>query len=213
MSACPICSSPSADKRIAYQGNEVFDLCMTCASYGVCLISPEVDISVKENALRWAEAAIDRNREKFYLANCIRSWKQCAEDFIAVNTRLDTSDVLSFESDEINLDATIIGFRPGVASQEPPEATVPVSEPAADGFRDVYSSSERIPLSQSAVSTPAKEEEDPSDAVPVEGTKAADAEADAELSVTDYLREIALSLRSLNEKIDRIEKELAHGQN
>ena len=52
MAICPICSAVSEGKRISYNGFDVYDLCIKCASYSICLISPNVDIPVKENAIR-----------------------------------------------------------------------------------------------------------------------------------------------------------------
>lgn len=119
MSICPICSAVSEGKRIVFNGYDVYDLCMKCASYSVCLISSNVDIPVKENAIRWAEREIQNNAEKMYLANCIRSWKQCAEDYVRAHTpapvvpMAPVAEVMDIDSTEIDLDATIKGFSTG----------------------------------------------------------------------------------------------------
>ena len=119
MAICPICGTASAGKRITYNNFDVYDLCMKCASYSVCLISPNVELTVKENAIRWAEAAIQSNAEKIYLANCIRSWKKCAEDYVAAHRPAPlvhpapSVGVLDIDSTEIDLDATIKSFNTG----------------------------------------------------------------------------------------------------
>ncbi len=125
MAICPICSAESAGKRITFNGFDVYDLCIKCASYSVCLISPNVEVVVKENAIRWADREIQNNAEKIYLANCIRSWKQCAEDFISahspapvvpaapVTAPAEKPEVIDIDSTEIDLDATIKSFTSG----------------------------------------------------------------------------------------------------
>ena len=55
MAICPICASVSEGKRITFGGFDIFDLCTKCASYSICLINPNVEISAKQNAIRWAE--------------------------------------------------------------------------------------------------------------------------------------------------------------
>ena len=118
MAICPICSAPSDGKRINFNGYDIYDLCIKCASYSVCLISPNVDIPVKENAIRWAEREIQNNAEKMYLANCIRSWKSCAEDYISAHTpepviTPPAQEVNETDRSEIDLDATIMSFNTG----------------------------------------------------------------------------------------------------
>lgn len=118
MALCPICSAPSDGKRINFNGYDIYDLCIKCASYSVCLISPNVDIPVKENAIRWAEREIQNNAEKMYLANCIRSWKSCAEDYISAHTpepiiAPPVQKASETDRSEIDLDATIMSFNTG----------------------------------------------------------------------------------------------------
>lgn len=119
MAICPVCGTASAGKRITYNNFDVYDLCMKCASYSVCLISPNVELVVKENAIRWAEGAIQSNANKMYLANCIRSWKKCAEDYVAAHRPVNfvqpapSTGVLDISSTEIDLDATIKSFVTG----------------------------------------------------------------------------------------------------
>ena len=118
MAICPICSGASDGKRITFNGFDIYDLCIKCASYSICLINPNVDVSVKENAIRWAEREIQNNADKMYLANCIRSWKGCAEEHIAANKPdlFETQqpavaeEVNNIESNEIDFDATVRGF-------------------------------------------------------------------------------------------------------
>lgn len=115
MALCPICSAPSDGKRVNFNGYDIYDLCLKCASYSVCLISPNADIPVKENAIRWAEREIQNNAEKIYLANCLRSWKSCAEDYITAHIpepviappAVEAADI---DNSEIDLDATVRGF-------------------------------------------------------------------------------------------------------
>lgn len=119
MAICPICGASSAGKRITFNGFDVYDLCIKCASYSVCLISPNVDAPVKENAIRWADREIQNNADKMYLANCIRSWKQCAENHIRANAPAPVpvaepvKEVIDIDSTEIDLDATIKSFNTG----------------------------------------------------------------------------------------------------
>lgn len=119
MAICPICGASSAGKRITFNGFDVYDLCIKCASYSVCLISPNVDAPVKENAIRWADREIQNNADKMYLANCIRSWKQCAENQIRLSAPAPApvaepvKEVIDIDSTEIDLDATINSFNKG----------------------------------------------------------------------------------------------------
>lgn len=106
MAICPICSSVSEGKRITYGGFDIFDLCTKCASYSICLINPNVEIPAKQSAIRWAETEIQNNSDKRYLANCIRSWKQCAEDYISANTPR-AADIYN---NETNLEETVSSF-------------------------------------------------------------------------------------------------------
>lgn len=127
MALCPICSAPSDGKRVNFNGYDIYDLCLKCASYSVCLISPNADIPVKENAIRWAEREIQNNAEKIYLANCLRSWKSCAEDYITAHSPEPVAappveEAADTDNSEIDLDATIRSFDFGshspIASEE-----------------------------------------------------------------------------------------------
>ncbi len=308
MATCPVCAGASAGKRIAFKGFEVFDLCIKCASYSVCLISPNVEVKVKENAIRWADIAIENNREKIYLANCIRSWKQSAEEFVALHAPIpvqtfkeEPKEVMDIDSTEINLDATIKGFstgnysavmyqenkrtidssvldvkkenffaEPSPAQESAPfsapaveeEPVVPFSAPAveeepvgekeeataegelfaftpdtADGeglFEEEAEAAEEESIAEEE--TPAIEEKAPYGNENVgadclfaeESSLMTDEETDAavelygqakenftddEPDILDYLREIALSLKSINAKMERIERDIEELKN
>lgn len=188
MATCPICSAPSAGKRISWGGFELFDLCMECTSYLACLISPQADISAKRNAVRWAENEMEINRSKTYLANCIKSWKLGAENFIAEHS-IPTP------------------LQDGFSKAEPSESrdifshSIPVPDSAGDPEAmpfQVSTDPDNGTLSElEEICEKPQEEDMPAGSVP------------AELSGTELLCEILGTLRKIDSRMEKIEKELA----
>lgn len=115
MPICPICSAPSAGKKIAFNNFEIVDMCVQCASFSICLISPNVEPGVKENAIRWANYAMATNREKLYIIRCLQSWKATAESYLPKKQDIysNATAVIGVNTSAIDLDSTLNRYKTG----------------------------------------------------------------------------------------------------
>ena len=187
MSTCPICGNVSAGKRISFSGYEIFDLCADCTSYSACLINPNIDVSVKENAISWADKVIEENRNKKYLADCIRSWRQIAEEFIMHHK----ASVFTASSGS---DEAIDGFSKESFSKAKLE----------ENEKDIFSSS----AVKGALKTETKEEKEVKEVKAEPSAASISPALREEISLISLLSQIVVTLDSINRKMDKIEKEI-----
>lgn len=215
MATCPICSAPSAGKRISWGGFELFDLCVECTSYLACLVSSQVDINAKKNAVKWAETAIESNRSKIYLANCIKSWKVGAERFIENYVPpVDNRPTEAFQDAFSRTTAAPAQSRDIFSHST--SAEDPVEDPEAMPFH-VSTEPDNGRMSELEEVCPVPEEEESTRLTDEEIEKAAEEfyrEASKNFiddgpDVKDYLREILSTLKSIDSRIEKVEKEIA----